>query len=70
MTATQYAARAPARWQDYLQLLKPRVMSLVVFTGLSGLVAAEQPMEPGLACVAVLCIALGAGGAGTLNMWY
>jgi protoheme IX farnesyltransferase len=70
MTAAQYASHAPARWQDYVQLLKPRVMSLVVFTGLTGLVAAGRPMNPVLACVAVLCVALGAGGSGALNMWY
>src|SRR5579872_1444265 len=61
---------APARWQDYVQLLKPRVMSLVVFTGLTGLVAARTPMNPFLACVAILCIAVGAGASGALNMWY
>jgi len=62
--------RAPARWQDFLQLLKPRVMSLVVFTGLTGLVAADRPMNPILAAVAILCIAVGAGASGALNMWY
>lgn len=53
---------------DYFQLLKPRVMSLVVFTGLTGLVVAPQKMDPFLAFIAVLCIALGAGAAGALNM--
>jgi protoheme IX farnesyltransferase len=62
--------RAPARWQDFLQLLKPRVMSLVVFTGLTGLVAADRPIHPILAVVAILCIAVGAGASGALNMWY
>ena len=62
--------RAPARWQDYLQLMKPRVMSLVVFTGLTGLVCAETPIHPVLAAVAILCIAVGAGASGALNMWY
>jgi protoheme IX farnesyltransferase len=61
---------APARWQDYVALLKPRVMSLVVFTGLTGLVCARAPMNPILAGVAILCIAVGAGAAGALNMWY
>ncbi|THD67178.1 MAG: protoheme IX farnesyltransferase [Phenylobacterium sp.] len=64
------AVRAPARWQDFLQLLKPRVMSLVVFTGLTGLVCAGQPVHPFLAGVAILCIAVGAGASGALNMWY
>jgi protoheme IX farnesyltransferase len=67
--ATSLSA-APARWQDYLQLLKPRVMSLVVFTGLTGLVAARTPLDPLLAAVAILCIAVGAGASGALNMGF
>lgn len=59
-----------ARWQDYFQLLKPRVMSLVVFTALTGLIAARAPIHPLLGAVAVLCIAVGAGASGALNMWY
>jgi len=59
-----------ARWQDYIQLLKPRVMSLVVFTGLTGLVCAGHPVNPILGAVAILCIAVGAGASGALNMWY
>jgi protoheme IX farnesyltransferase len=51
-------------------LLKPRVMSLVVYTGLIGLLVAPQPMHPALAAIAVLCIALAAGAAGAINMWY
>src|SRR3954471_16556209 len=62
--------RTPARWQDYLQLLKPRVMSLVVFTGLTGLVCAGRWVNPILAMVAILCIAVGAGASASLNMWY
>jgi protoheme IX farnesyltransferase len=61
---------APARWNDYVALLKPRVMSLVVFTAFTGLVCARAPMSPTLAFVAVLCIAVGAGASGALNMWY
>jgi protoheme IX farnesyltransferase len=61
---------APARWQDFVQLLKPRVMSLVVFTGLTGLVCAGHPVDPILGAVAILCIAVGAGASGALNMWY
>ena len=64
------AVAAPARWQDYVQLLKPRVMSLVVFTALTGLLAARVPVNPVLGFVAVLCIAIGAGASGALNMWY
>ncbi|MEX1108419.1 MAG: heme o synthase [Dongiaceae bacterium] len=55
---------------DFVQLLKPRVMSLVVFTGLIGIVAAPVPMHPVLAAVAILCIAVAAGAAGAINMWY
>ena len=55
---------------DYIELMKPRVMSLVVFTALVGLVVAPVPMHPVLAFTAVLCIAVGAGAAGALNMWY
>lgn len=70
MATAHPTVRVPARWQDFLQLLKPRVMSLVVFTGLTGLVAADTPVHPVLAAVAILCIAVGAGASGALNMWY
>ena len=59
-----------ARVRDYVELLKPRVMSLVVFTGFVGLDLAPGHLHPVLAAVAVLCIALGAGAAGAINMWY
>jgi protoheme IX farnesyltransferase len=55
---------------DYIELMKPRVMSLVVFTALVGLVRAPVPMHPVMAFTALLCIAVGAGAAGALNMWY
>ena len=55
---------------DYVSLLKPRVMSLVVFTALVGLVAAPGAIHPVLAFTALLCIAVGAGASGALNMWY
>jgi heme o synthase len=55
---------------DYIELMKPRVMSLVVFTALVGLVLAPVPMHPVMAFTALLCIAVGAGAAGALNMWY
>jgi protoheme IX farnesyltransferase len=58
----------PARWNDYVALLKPRVMSLVVFTGATGLVAADRHVNPLLAAVSIFCIAVGAGAAGALNM--
>ncbi|MFW6077058.1 MAG: heme o synthase [Hyphomicrobiales bacterium] len=55
---------------DYFALLKPRVMSLVVFTAFAGLVLAPGTLHPWLASVALLAIAVGAGAAGALNMWY
>jgi protoheme IX farnesyltransferase len=55
---------------DFVQLMKPRVMSLVVFTALVGLVAAPGQLHPVLAVIALLAIAVGAGAAGALNMWY
>ena len=55
---------------DFVQLLKPRVMSLVVFTALVGLVVAPVPMYPVAAFSAILFIALGAGASGALNMWW
>jgi protoheme IX farnesyltransferase len=70
MATAHSTTRAPARWQDYVQLLKPRVMSLVVFTALTGLVCADSRLNPILAGVAILCIAVGAGASGALNMWY
>src|SRR5919199_2647608 len=55
---------------DYVALLKPRVMSLVVFTALVGLVLAPNALHPVIGAAAILCIAVGAGAAGALNMWY
>ncbi len=55
---------------DFVALLKPRVMSLVVFTGLVGVYLAPGGLHPVLAGVALLCIAVGAGAAGAINMWY
>jgi len=60
---------AVADWRDFVALTKPRVMTLVVFTGLCGLLAAPGHIHPILAFTAILCIALGAGGAGALNQW-
>ena len=68
--AQDAAASEGARVADYLALLKPRVMSLVVFTGFAGLIAAPGGLHPFLAVVAVLCIGIGAGAAGAINMWY
>jgi protoheme IX farnesyltransferase len=72
MTATAQTPSTPlpAEWRDFFALTKPRVMSLVVFTGLCGLLAAPGSIHPVIGFTAVLCIALGAGGAGALNMWW
>ncbi|WP_119167505.1 heme o synthase [Algihabitans albus] len=56
--------------QDYWDLLKPRVMTLVVFSGIAGLIVAPGSLHPVLAAVAILCIAVSAGAAGAINMWY
>ena len=64
------AAALPADWRDFLALTKPRVMSLVVFTGLCGLLAAPELPPLVLGFTAILCIALGAGACGALNQWY
>jgi protoheme IX farnesyltransferase len=56
--------------RDYFELLKPRVMSLVVFTGLAGMVMAPGHINPFIGFIAILCIAVGAGASGALNMWY
>jgi protoheme IX farnesyltransferase len=55
---------------DWLTLLKPRVMTLVVFTGAIGLLIAPAPLHPVLAFAAILAIAIGSGAAGAINMWY
>ncbi|WP_419900610.1 heme o synthase [Roseomonas sp. USHLN139] len=56
--------------RDWVALLKPRVMSLVVFTGLVGLLVAPGVIHPVLAATAILCIAVAAGASGAINMWY
>jgi protoheme IX farnesyltransferase len=63
-------ATAFADWRDYFALLKPRVMTLVIFTAACAMVAAPGRLHPFLAFVAVLCIAVAAGAAGALNQWY
>lgn len=60
----------PTDWRDFLSLTKPRVMSLVIFTGLCGLLAAPGSIHPVIGFTAVLCIAMGAGGAAALNQWW
>lgn len=77
LSASVEVERADARFEpsmaevgDYLALMKPRVMSLVVFTALVGLMTAPGHLHPVIAFTALLCIAIGAGAAGALNMWY
>jgi protoheme IX farnesyltransferase len=69
-TADAAVPAAGARVADFIELLKPRVMSLVVFSGYAGLMVAPGALHPVLATVAVLCIAVGAGASGAINMWY
>ena len=73
-TMTAAAPLPPADWRDFLALTKPRVMTLVVFTGLCGMLAAPpvngHVIHPVIGFTAILCIALGAGAAGALNQWY
>ena len=68
--AAAQALPLPADWRDFFALTKPRVMSLVIFTGLCGLLAAPGHVDPVLGFTAILCIALGAGGAAALNQWW
>lgn len=56
--------------RDFIDLLKPRVMSLVIFTGAAGLIVAPGTMHPVLAFAAIVLLAIGAGASGSLNMWY
>ena len=64
------AAVPVSQVRDFWALLKPRVMVLVVFTGAVGLAVAPGTLHPVLAAIAVLCIAVGAGAAGAMNMWF
>src|SRR5437764_1112538 len=71
MNTAVFGAQARAATAgDFFALLKPRVMSLVVFTGLAGIVVAPGHVHPLVAFTALLCIALGAGASGALNMAY
>ncbi len=56
--------------KDYISLLKPRVMSLVVFTGLCGMLVAPGHINPLIAVISILCITIGSGASGAINMWY
>ena len=70
MTDAVSPSQLPTDWRDFYALTKPRVMSLVIFTGLCGLLAAPGSIHPIIGFTAVLCIALGAGGAAALNQWW
>jgi heme o synthase len=70
MTTVTTDTTLPAHWRDFWALTKPRVMSLVVFTALCGLLAAPGAIHPIIAFTAILCIATGAGASGALNQWY
>jgi protoheme IX farnesyltransferase len=67
--AAEGSAASP-RVGDFIALLKPRVMSLVVFSGLAGLLVAPGQIHPLIAAVAIFCIAIGSGASGAINMWY
>ena len=67
---TALSSAPSSRVSDYVALLKPRVMTLVVFSGAVGLFVAPGSLHPLLAVVAILCIAVGSGAAGAINMWY
>jgi heme o synthase len=68
--AARAAGSVSAAFIDFARLLKPRVMSLVVFTGFVGLYLAPGSLHPVLQAIAILCIAVGAGASGAINMWY
>ena len=68
--APLFTASAGTELRDWIVLLKPRVVSLVVFTGLVGMVVAPGALNPVIALTAILCIAVAAGAAGAINMWY
>ncbi|MXU66850.1 heme o synthase [Oceanomicrobium pacificus] len=73
MTDATYIEQAEAKdaeFGDYIELLKPRVMRLVIFTAAVGLLVAPVPVHPVIALAAILCIAVGAGASGALNMWW
>jgi heme o synthase len=68
LTASDLAGSSEVR--DWIALLKPRVMTLVVFTAIIGLLVAPAPIHPALGVAAILCIAVAAGAAGAINMWF
>jgi protoheme IX farnesyltransferase len=69
-TAPQTASQMPTEWRDFFALTKPRVMTLVIFTAICGVLAAPGSIHPVIAFTAILAIAMGAGGSAVLNMWW
>ncbi len=69
-TANEATATMPTEWRDFFALTKPRVMTLVIFTAICGLLAAPGTIHPIIGFTAVLAIAMGAGGSAVLNMWW
>ena len=73
MSDTSWIETVPpreAQFGDYVELLKPRVMRLVIFTAAVGLICAPVPVHPVVAFASILCVAVGAGASGALNMWW
>ena len=70
MNTTTQTHTLPADWRDFFALTKPRVMSLVIFTAICGLLAAPGTIHPVLGFTAILAIAMGAGGSAVLNQWW
>jgi protoheme IX farnesyltransferase len=70
VATTESVRISEATFRDYFELLKPRVMSLVIFTAFAGMVVAPGHINPVIGFIAILCIAVGAGASGALNMWY
>ena len=69
-TSTTPAGEYEAQFGDYFALMKPRVMQLVVFTALVGMLAAPVPVHPVIGFASILFVAIGAGASGALNMWW
>ncbi len=68
--ASEAVRRMPTDWRDFLTLTKPRVLTLVIFTGICGLLAAPGSIHPVLGFTAILAIAMGAGGSAAINHWW
>lgn len=69
-TASQSTATLPTEWRDFFTLTKPRVMTLVIFTAICGVLAAPGSIHPVLGFTAILAISMGAGGSAALNHWW